>query len=162
MEKVMNADMKAVKNKLDETAHAARETVATAAEMTRNAAHDVAAQVSSKASAAASSVRDAAAEQMDNARDALGESGDRLAETLRHASEQPVKGSMQARVLSAVADGVSSAADTLRNRGVKEIAGDVRDLARRNPAAFAAGAAVAGFMLARFLRASAREDGGRS
>ncbi len=160
----MNAEMKAMKNKLDEAAHAARETVSTAAEMTKTAAHDVAAQVSSKVSAAASSVRDVAAEQIDHARDALGDSGDRLAETLRQAAEQPAEGSMQARVLSAVAGGVSSAADTLRNRSVKEIASDVRDLARRNPAAFAAGAAVAGFLLARFLRASARgnENGDRS
>jgi hypothetical protein len=164
MEKIMNADMKAVKNKLEDTAHAARETIASAAEMTKTAAQDMAAQVSAKAASAASSVRDAAAEQVDHARDALGDSGDRLAETLRRAADQPPEGSMQARVLSAVAGGVSSAADTLRSRSVSEMAADVRDLARRNPAAFAAGAAVAGFVLARFLRASSRqrEDGGRS
>ncbi len=159
----MNADIKSMKNKLDETADAARDTVSNAADATKTAAQNVASQVSSHA-AAASTVRDAAVEQMDHARDALGDSGDRLAETLRRAADEPAEGSMQARVLSAVAGGVSSAADTLRSRSVSEIAADVRDLARRNPAAFAAGAAVAGFVLARFLRATvrAREDGVRS
>lgn len=160
----MNADIKSMKNKLDETADAARDTVSNAADATKTAAQNVASQVSSHAAAAASTVRDAAVEQMDHARDALGDSGDRLAETLRRAADEPAEGSMQARVLSAVAGGVSSAADTLRSRSVSEIAADVRDLARRNPAAFAAGAAVAGFVLARFLRATvrAREDGVRS
>ena len=102
--------------------------------------------------------------RLDEARDALSESGDRLAETLRRAAEQPVAGSVQSRVLSAVAGGVSSAANTLRDRSVSEMIADVRALAQRNPGAFAAGAAVAGFALARFMRASAasRNDGPQS
>ena len=159
----MNVDTNTMKSKVEATTDAARDTVASAADATKNAAKNMAAQVTSRASEAVASVRDAAAEQIDNARGALGDSGDRLAETLRRAAEEPEEGSMQARVLSAVAGGVSSVADTLHNRSVSEIAADVRELARRNPAAFAAGAAVAGFVLARFLRASAysREDGGR-
>ena len=159
----MNVDTNTMKSKVEATADAARDNVASAADATKNAAKNMAAQVTSRASEAVASVRDAAAEQIDNARGALGDSGDRLAETLRRAAEEPEEGSMQARVLSAVAGGVSSVADTLHNRSVSEIAADVRELARRNPAAFAAGAAVAGFVLARFLRASAysREDGGR-
>ena len=160
----MNADLKTMKSKIEDTAEAARETVSSAADATRHAAKNMAAQVSAHASDAAASMRDAATEQMDNARDALGDSGDRLAETLRRAAQEPAEGSVQARVLNAVAGGVSSVADTLHNRSMSDIAADVRDLARRNPAAFAAGAAVAGFLLARFLRASSRsyEDGGRS
>lgn len=160
----MNADINTMKNKLSETAEAARETMSEATKMAKTTARQVAADVSSYADSAATSVRDASVEQIDNARDALGESGDRLAETLRRAAEQPAEGSMQARVLSAVAGGVSSAADTLRDRSVTEIVADVRDLARRNPAVFAAGAAVAGFMIARFLRAPghSRVDGGRT
>lgn len=152
----MNADIKTMKSTLENAADAASNTVSAAVETTTKAARNAAAEVSSQVSSAASSVRDAAVEQIDNARDALGDSGDRLAETLRRASEQPAEGSMRARVLSAVAGGVSSAADTLHDRSVSDIAADVRDLARRNPAVFAAGAAVAGFMLARLLRASVR------
>lgn len=152
----MNADIKTMKSTLGKAADAASDTVSAAAEMTRKAARNAAAEVSSHAASAASSVRDAAVEQIDNARDALGDSGDRLAETLRRAAQQPADGSVQARVLSAVAGGVSTAADALHDRSISEIAADVRNLARRNPAVFAAGAAVAGFMLARLLRASMR------
>ena len=44
----------------------------------------------------------------------------------------------------------------LRQRSVTELGDDLRVMARRHPGAFMAGAAVAGFCLARFLRASAR------
>ena len=155
----MNADIKTMKSTLEKAADAASDTVSAAAEATKKAALNVAAEVSSHAASAASSVRDAAVEQIDNARDALGDSGDRLAETLRRAAQHPAEGSMQARVLSAVAGRVSTAADTLHDRSVSEIAADMRDLARRNPAVFAAGAAVAGFLLARLLRASMRSGG---
>jgi ElaB/YqjD/DUF883 family membrane-anchored ribosome-binding protein len=160
----MNADINTMKNKRNEAAEVAQDTISAATKMAKSTARHVAADVSSYAESAATTVRDAAVEQIDKARDALGESGDRLAETLRRAAEQPAEGSVQARVLSAVAGGVSSAAETLRDRSVSEIAADVRGLARRNPAVFAAGAAVAGFMLARFLRASVRTraDGDRS
>ena len=160
----MTADIKTIKAKLESTADAARESLTSAANTTKNAAKTMAAQASSQASDALASARDAATEQMDTARDALGDSGDRLAETLRRAAAEPAEGSVQARVLQAVAGGVSTMADKLHSRSVGDIAADVRDLARRNPAAFAAGAAVAGFVLARFLRASSRGhgDGGRS
>ena len=103
-------------------------------------------------------VVDRASDTMDDARDALGASGERLAETLRNAADGPDPASVPGRVLSAVAGGVASAAHTLRERNLTEIAADVRDLARRNPGAFAAGAAVAGFVLARFLLSSSRHQ----
>ncbi len=160
----MSTDFKNIKANLNSTAEAARDTLTSAATATKNAAQSMATQASSHASDALASARDAATEQMDTARDALGDSGDRLAETLRRAAAEPAEGSAQARVLHAVAGGVSSVAEKLHSRSVGDIAADVRDLARRNPAAFAAGAAVAGFVLARFLRASSRAhgDGGRS
>ena len=74
---------------------------------------------------------------------------------LRRAITEPAPDSVQARVMSAVAGGVSQAAHTLRDRSLSEMAADLRALAKRNPGVFAAGAAVAGFALARFLRASA-------
>ena len=161
----MNAKDKTMTENIDTTMDAANNAVhdATsklsdmtdkATEKVRSVAHDL----SAKASDAASAVRDTAVDRMNEARDALSESGDRLAETLRRAAEEPEAGSVQARVLSAVASGVSTAAGTLRDRSVSEIATDLRDLARRNPAVFAAGAAVAGFALARFLRASQRRQ----
>lgn len=161
----MNATNKTLKDQADATLDAAHRVaddvqtkVSGLAEKASDTARAVASDLSARASDAATAVRDTAVEQMDNARDALGESGDRLAETLRRAAAEPAAGSLQSRVLSAVAGGVSTAADTLRDRSVSDIAADLRDLARRNPGVFAAGAAVAGFALARFLRASQRRD----
>ena len=53
-------------------------------------------------------------------------------------------------------DTTADGTGTLRERNMSKIATDLRDMARRNSAAFAAGAAVAGFALARFLQATAR------
>ena len=154
----MNTDAKSIKETIEAGAGAARKAVVDAAEMTSKTARNVASEVSATAVETATMVRDTAVERMDDARDALSESGDRLAETLRRAAEQPDAGSMQSRILSSVADGVSSVAGTLRERSVSEIAADVQAMARRNPGLFAAGAAIAGFALARFLRSSARHD----
>jgi ElaB/YqjD/DUF883 family membrane-anchored ribosome-binding protein len=161
----MNAKDKTMNENIDDTMDAARDKMDEAkskvTDMSGKASEKVravASDLSAKASDAATAVRDTAVERMDEARDALSESGDRLAETLRRAAEEPEAGSVQARVLSAVASGVSTAAGTLRDRSVSDIAADLRDMARRNPGVFAAGAAVAGFALARFLRASQRRE----
>ena len=139
---------------LQEGAHAAAASVSHAADIAKDTMRNLASDVTAQAVETAASLRDGAASRLDDARDALSESGDKLAETLRRAAEEPAPGSIPARVLSAVAGGVSSAANALHDRSISDIAADVRALARRNPGAFAAGAAVAGFALARFLRAS--------
>ena len=59
-----------------------------------------------------------------------------------------------ARAMAGAAQGLSTAADTLRSHSIDDLLGATRDFAKRHPGAFAAGAAVAGFALARFLRAS--------
>ncbi len=154
----MNTNGKTLKESIQDGTDAVMKSASHAADVAKDTVRDLAADVSSQAADTAAAVRDSAVERLDDARDALSDSGDRLAETLRRAAEEPAPGSMQARVLSAVAGGVSSAAHTLRDRSMSEMVADVRALARRNPGAFAAGAAVAGFALARFLRASATSD----
>lgn len=151
----MNMTSKTLKENIQDGADAAMKTASHAAAAAKDTVRDLASDVSSQAADTAAAVRDSAVERLDDARDALSESGDRLAETLRRAAEEPESGSVQSRVLSAVAGGVSTAANTLRDRSVSDIVADVRALAQRNPGAFAAGAAVAGFALARFLRSSA-------
>lgn len=60
---------------------------------------------------------------------------------------------IQAFVGSA-ADGLEQLADGLRERSFAEIYSDVEDYCRRSPMTVAAGAAVAGFLLARFIKSS--------
>jgi hypothetical protein len=154
MENTMNTNAKSLKENIQDGADAAMKTASHAAGVAKDTVRDLASDVSAQAADTAAAVRDSAVERLDDARDALSESGDRLAEMLHRAAEEPASGSLQARVLSTVAGGVSSAANTLRDRSVSDIVADVRALAQRNPGAFAAGAAIAGFALARFLRAS--------
>ncbi|WP_309663735.1 hypothetical protein [Tabrizicola sp.] len=151
----MTTNTKTLKENLQDGADATLKAAAHVADVANGTMRHLASDAAAQAADTAAALRDSAVERLDDARDALSESGDRLAETLRRAAEEPVTGSMQARVLSAVAGGVSSAAHTLHDRSVSEMAADLRALARRHPGAFAAGAAVAGFALARFLRASA-------
>lgn len=150
----MNTNSKSLKDTIHDGADAAMKSASHAADKAKDTVRDLASDVSSQASDTLGAMRDGAVARLDDARDALGESGDKLAETLRRAAEEPAAGSIPARVLTAVAGGVSSAANALHDRSVSEIAADVRALARRNPGAFAVGAAVVGFALARFLRAS--------
>ena len=105
-------------------------------------------------------VRDAAVEKADAARESLSDVGDRLAATLQNASADTEDDALKARVLSSVAQGLTNASDSLRQRSVAEIGADVRDLARRHPGAFVAAAALAGFMAARFIRSSSHRDRG--
>ena len=74
-----------------------------------------------------------------------------LRETGRSFDERP---SIQAFVGGA-ADGLEQLATTIRDRSFAEIYGEVETYARRQPLAFAAVAATAGFFLARFIKASA-------
>ena len=160
----MNTNSKTLIENVQDHADAAMKTASHVADVAKDTVRSVASDVKSQATDTAAAMRDSAVERLDDARDALSDSGDRLAETLRRAAEEPAAGSVQARVLSAVAGGVSSAASTLHDRSVSQMAADLRALASRHPGAFAAGAAVAGFALARFLRASSagRNDGSRS
>lgn len=103
-----------------------------------------------------SAVRDAAVEKADTARETLSEVGDRLAETLKRATENEDSDGLKSRVLTSVAQGITSASDVLRQRSVVDLTEDMKVLAKRHPGAFMAAAAVVGFAAARFVRSSAK------
>jgi ElaB/YqjD/DUF883 family membrane-anchored ribosome-binding protein len=121
-------------------------------------AQDTAADAKDSLVAAAEStlttVKDAAVEKADAARETLSDVGDRLAETLQRASTDGDGDALKSRVLTSVAQGLTTASDALRQRSVADLATDVRTLARRHPGAFMAAAAVVGFAAARFVRSS--------
>ncbi len=101
-------------------------------------------------------VRDAAVDKADAARESLSEVGERLAATLKTASDDAEEDALKSRVLSSVAQGLTSASDVLRQRSVADLTSDVKTLARRHPGAFMAAAAVLGFAAARFVRSSSQ------
>ena len=133
--------------------HSAADTVADAAQRVKDKAGEVAHGVKEKALDAAAVVADKA----DAASGVIADEGQRLARTLRSAASDRAD-TVQGRVLEAVAGGVESVSETIRDRSLSDIAADVKVYAQRHPGAFVAGAAVFGFMLARFLRAGERSS----
>jgi hypothetical protein len=101
--------------------------------------------------------RGSATSFVDQRKDTAAQSIADLASSLRDSGkgfeEQP---SLKAFVGTA-ADGLEQLATGLRERSFGDIYGDVEAMARRQPVTFAAGAAIAGFLLARFIKSSAEE-----
>src|SRR5688572_32110814 len=81
-----------------------------------------------------------------------------LASALRNAGDH-IQGQNQSQmavaITSKIADRITSFADTLDGRDLDEVLGNIHTFARRNPAAFVGGAAVIGFLAARFAKSSA-------
>lgn len=111
----------------------------------------------SGAGSALGTVRDVAVEKADAARESLSDVGERLAATLKNASGED-DDALKSRMLSSVAQGLTSASDALRQKSVTDLTADVKSLARRHPGAFMVAAAVAGFAAARFVRSSSQRQ----
>ena len=99
---------------------------------------------------------DAAAEagnRIDAARNTIADGSERMADRLRDVSDDQGDG-VQGRVLDSVASGLTSVSDFLRSADVSQMASGVQRFAQRNPALFAAGAAIAGLVVARAISGS--------
>lgn len=143
-----------LKQKLAATADKAKEAAATAFDAAKEAGRTARDEVTSRAGETMEAVRDEAIVRADAARDTLVNAGDRLAKSLHDSADEAT--AAQSRILSGIAGGVTSVTDSLRGRTIGDVLVSVQDFAKRNPGAFAAGAAVAGFALARFLRSSSQ------
>ncbi len=84
----------------------------------------------------------------------------KVAEALRKAASDLHEGSPQEKIFAKLADTVADTADGLRDMDIDEMGYAVNDFARRNSAAFLGGAALLGFVAARFLKASSRDNHG--
>ena len=138
-------------------AMSAKDQVESTATLLKDKASDIVGDMKDAAAAA----RNAAGNRVDAAKETIADQGHKLAENLRTAASDRGE-TVQGRVLDAVAGGVDHVADSLQGRSITAIFSDVQALARRNPGAFVAGAAVVGFALARFLRAGAHDSGRQS
>lgn len=113
---------------------------------------------------AMSELKAGASAKAEEMRGTIAEEGERMASSLRDAAQQG-SGGVQARVLETMASGVSAVSNTIREQDVQSLMSDVTSFARRNPALFVAGAAVAGLVLARLAAQagrSAQDQGGMS
>jgi hypothetical protein len=92
-------------------------------------------------------------QRKDTAAQSIADIAASLRDTGETFGEQP---SLKAFVGTA-ADGLDQVANGLRDRTFAELYGDLEAMARRQPVTFGAGAAIAGFLLARCIKSSAEE-----
>ncbi len=121
---------------------------------------DIVTRATDTVASVAGSLRETAAERTEAARDELAEQGQKFAASLRAAAADHGTDSLQGRVLGAVAGTVDDLSDGLRGQSIGALVTEAQSFARRNPGVFVAGAALAGFALARFARSSARGQHG--
>lgn len=141
----MTSDVNAPRSTSSDT-KAAADDLANSAKST---AQDLAHGASSKAADAAHKAQANAATEMKD-----------VASALRHAAEDLRQGSPQERTLSQIANGIADASEAIRDKDLGEIVSDMGTFARRNPAVFLGGAALLGFAVTRFAKASDSRDGG--
>ena len=110
---------------------------------------------------AMSDLRAGATAKADEVREVVAEEGSRMARSLHDAAGQ-YGGGMQARVLDTMASGLDSVSRSIASRDAESLLSDVQSFARRNPALFIAGAAVAGIVLVRLAAQTGRsgQEGG--
>jgi hypothetical protein len=142
-----------LKEKLADTAEKAKVTANAALDAATEAGRAAKAEMKARATQTLGAAREAASDRADLARDTLVGAGERLTEALQ--AEAGNASGVSQRVLTGLADGVATATEGLRGRTLGDLIADAQSYARRHPGAFAVGAAVGGFALARFLRASA-------
>ena len=147
-------DTTKLKQSLHDTTEAARATAQSAVEFARDTGETLASDAGARAARVAGAVKEAVVDRADTARKSVASAGDRLADSLRNAAERVNDGGVPERVLTAVADGVGNAAESLRGQHAADLVADLRSFAGRHPGAFAAAAAVAGFALARYLQST--------
>lgn len=139
--------------KAEDTAEAVKSRAATlkdeAARTAQNVASGAKARVEAEVSARAEGAKDAVASAVED-----------TAETLRTAAERMSDGTPQSEAVHRAANTVHGVAAQIRDADVASLAEDLSGLARRYPVPFLAGAALAGFAVGRFLKASARPKTG--
>jgi hypothetical protein len=84
-----------------------------------------------------------------------------VAEALRHASDEMRDNSTSRRAVGWVADSLNDVSQAMRNRETSQLMSDIGGFARRNPALFLGGAALVGFAISRFAKASSRSHAQR-
>ncbi|MFN3641695.1 MAG: hypothetical protein ACK4TB_02065 [Gemmobacter sp.] len=116
-------------------------------------------------SSVASDIRDAASQKLDQAisgvrekaagarADVAGEVRD-VANALRRASEELRGGSAQERTLGTIASSIADASDAIRDKDLGEILDMARKVAREHPVLFLGGAAILGFVVSRYAKAT--------
>jgi hypothetical protein len=129
---------------------------------TKDAAAERAGELSSEARGKAEEVREyareAAEERFRQGKDYASSEVEAQAARLRAAGSEWGDDSYPAQAAGYLADGLSQAADAIREQDLNGLMDDVTQFARRNPGMFLGGAALLGFAIARVMKASERAE----
>ena len=147
---------KSVKDSAEDAMDEGRSRIGSVLHKVQDKAVDAKDAIVAGAGSTLAAVKDVAVDKADAARESLSDVGQRLAATLERASAESNDDALKSRMLTSVAQGLTSASDALRHRSVTDLTSDVKALARKHPGAFMAAAAVVGFAAARFVRSSAQ------
>lgn len=102
---------------------------------------------------ARSTVQDRVDHETQRAQDSAASEVEQAAEAARAAARNLDAESLQAQAVAQVAEQLETVASRIRSTDLNETVSQVSSFARRNPALFLGGAALAGFALSRFLKA---------
>ena len=103
-------------------------------------------------------VKSAAADKTEEVKGQTADEIGRTAEGLDAAADAMEGSPFQQDLLREAADGLKQLAHAVQGKSIGAMAGDLSQFGRQNPLAYLGGAALAGFALARFARASSPED----
>lgn len=146
------------KQKAREAAEALRETGESALIDARGAAARTAQSVRESATDAARTVKETVGETAEHMRKSAADQGEKAASALRDRADGMDADSVQRRVLDSVASGMDSLSSRVRDGNINQLFSDAEAFARRNPLLFIAGAALAGFAIARMTQSRGDRD----
>lgn len=129
----------------------------------QDALHRAGEDVAHSARQAADSARAAASEQVEQQKAAASESLNAFAQAIHRASDELGQHDQTAaaRLVHEAANGLENLSRSLSQQNLSEMVDSMREFGRRNPAAFAGGAALAGLALGRLARSSRHRGDGR-
>ncbi len=119
-------------------------------------AGSTAAELKSRASQAMSSAKEEAAHRAEGAKSSIANEMSDVARALRGATEDLRGNSTSKRTVDWVADRLDGMSQAIQNRETSQLVNDVSGFAKRNPALFLGGAALVGFAISRFAKASSQ------
>lgn len=127
-------------------------------DLTKQKAREAAEAIRETGKAALGEARDTAEETAKTVRKSAADTGEKVASAIRDRAEQQDDDSVQRRLLESVAGGMDSLSHRVREGSLSQLVADAEGFARRNPLLFVAGAALAGFAIARMTQGRADRD----
>lgn len=124
------------------------------ADSARSAAAEVSEAAKAKGREAGNALAEEARRRGEEAKAATAAEINTVSDAFRRAARDLQDGSPQERTFGYLADNLATVSDTVRDKDLGEMLDDVSSFARRNPLAFLGGAALLGFAITRFGRAT--------